>query len=141
MQTREEINKKQREYRVNNLEKIKAREKRNRIKRKEKIKEYQKQYYITNKTEILIKTRENQLKRQYNITIKEYTKLFNRQEGKCAICGRHQNEFIQRFHVDHDHISGKIRGLLCYHCNPMLGYAKNDINILKNAIKYLKIND
>jgi hypothetical protein len=101
-------------------------------------KEYQKQYYINNKINILNKTRKNTLKRCYDITIEQYNQMFNVQEGKCAICGRHQNELKQPLHVDHNHITGEVRGLLCYNCNPMLGYAKSNVNILKKAIEYLE---
>ena len=77
------------------------------------------------------------LKRFYNITIEEYDEMFNKQEGKCLICGHHQNEFKRRFDVDHNHTTGKIRGLLCGGCNLVIGNAKEDVNVLKNAIEYL----
>jgi len=73
----------------------------------------------------------------YGISIEEYNKLFTEQNGCCAICGRHQSEFNLKLAVDHDHISGKIRGLLCNTCNKGLGCFKDDINLLNKAINYL----
>jgi hypothetical protein len=81
------------------------------------------------------------LKRNYNITIEDYNKLFEKQQGKCAICGKHQNELKRKLAVDHNHITGEIRGLLCGNCNKILGFAYEDINILQNTIKYMKIKN
>ena len=78
------------------------------------------------------------LKATYGITRVEYLKLFNDQDGKCQICGKHQLEFVKRLAVDHCHQTGKIRGLLCNNCNNILGYAKDNIDNLKNAIIYLE---
>jgi len=62
----------------------------------------------------------------YGITIEQYKKLFKIQKGCCAICGRNQLVFKNRLHVDHDHKTNKIRGLLCPGCNNGLGiYEKN----------------
>ncbi len=73
-----------------------------------------------------------------NITFGKYNDLLKIQEGKCKICGIHQTELKQRLGVDHDHITGKIRGLLCSKCNMGLGYFKDDPKILKEAIEYLQ---
>lgn len=78
------------------------------------------------------------LKHKFGITQEEYNKKFIDQKGKCAICHRPQSEFKKGFAVDHDHLTRKIRGLLCTRCNPALGAFQDDINILKNAIKYLE---
>jgi hypothetical protein len=76
----------------------------------------------------------------YGITIYEYDSLFITQQKRCAICGTHQNQLIRPLGVDHDHKTGKVRGLLCSNCNLILGYSKDNIQILKNTIKYLKKN-
>lgn len=67
----------------------------------------------------------------------EYKNLFIKQDNKCAICGRPFNDKLRGF-VDHDHTSNVVRGLLCTKCNTMLGMANDDIDILYNAIEYLK---
>lgn len=72
------------------------------------------------------------------INLKDYENMFNEQEGKCAICKRHQSEFKKRLVVDHNHKTGKIRGLLCSPCNRMLGQVGDSFTILRNAIEYLK---
>jgi hypothetical protein len=83
------------------------------------------------------KVKDIDLRRKYNITLDEYNKIFAEQEGKCAICGIHQSELNRPLGVDHDHKTNKIRGLLCNSCNSVLGYSKDDVNILTNSIKYL----
>lgn len=61
------------------------------------------------------------------------------QNGVCAICGNGETSKRQRsLSVDHDHETGAVRGLLCNRCNPMLGYARDDIAILQAAISYLQ---
>ena len=70
----------------------------------------------------------------------DYDNLYHEQHGKCAICGTHQSELSSSLHVDHDHINGKIRGLLCINCNLALGNFKDNIENLINAIVYLKHN-
>lgn len=77
------------------------------------------------------------LKREFGMTPEEYDLLYTAQGGKCAICERHQTEFSRRLAVDHDHDSGKIRGLLCTSCNNMLGFAHDDKKRLRRAIEYM----
>ena len=67
----------------------------------------------------------------------DYNKVFIEQDGKCLICGKHQSELEKGLAVDHDHITGKVRGLLCFHCNIGLGMFRDDITLLTNAINYL----
>ena len=56
------------------------------------------------------------LKRRYGIGAAEFDELVRDQHGVCAICGRENPE-----HVDHDHETGKVRGILCFNCNGGLG--------------------
>ncbi len=79
------------------------------------------------------------LRKKYNITLVEYDVMFKEQGGVCKICGKKQLEKFHRLAVDHDHKTGKVRGLLCQACNGMLGLAKDDITTLSNAIKYLVV--
>ena len=86
----------------------------------------------------------SRLKRTYGITIDQYALMLAAQEYKCAICGidaetYKKHKIIQRrFVVDHDHDTGKIRGLLCHGCNSGIGYLKESIKSLESAICYLK---
>lgn len=78
------------------------------------------------------------LKNTYGISIEDYNNLYNIQQGLCLICKTHQSKIERRFHLDHCHTTGKIRGLLCPECNRLLGCAKDNTEILKNAIIYLE---
>ena len=78
------------------------------------------------------------LKATYNITRQEYMEMYTAQGGACAICSKHQTEFNKRLSVDHCHNTGRIRALLCTHCNSMLGDAKDKIELLQAAITYLE---
>ncbi len=78
------------------------------------------------------------------IDIATYRKVHAQQQGKCAICGkpetaRNQHR-VQRLAVDHCHVTGQFRGLLCHNCNLGLGYFKDDPDLLQKAIVYLSRN-
>lgn len=73
--------------------------------------------------------------KKYGLDKDSYEVLLQKQKNKCAICTK---EFISTPHVDHNHKTGKVRGLLCYPCNSGLGQFEDDIDRLKRAIKYLK---
>jgi hypothetical protein len=85
------------------------------------------------RTENRIKQRLYEYKKIYGLPHKLAEKLANNREGKCLIC----NE-IKLLVVDHCHKTGEVRGLICSHCNSVLGYAKDNIITLENAVKYLK---
>lgn len=74
----------------------------------------------------------------YGITLTQYNILFNKQEGKCAICKKHQLEFELKLAVDHCHKTGKVRGLLCTACNQAIGKFEEKIENFNSAIKYLE---
>lgn len=79
------------------------------------------------------------MKRIYGITIDEYDKMFEEQNGVCAICSTFEVENTRgRLCIDHDHRDGRVRGLLCIGCNTAIGSLKDDINLFLEAIKYLQ---
>lgn len=80
---------------------------------------------------------ERNLRRKYAISTYEYNEMFNLQKGCCLICGKHQSELKKALSVDHDHITGKVRGLLCPHCNFAIGLFHDSIENLNSAIIYL----
>lgn len=87
--------------------------------------------------------REQQLQRKYGLTLNDYTAMEDAQNKRCAICGITVEELIvlrnvQYFDVDHCHITGAIRGLLCNHCNVGLGRFNDDPKTLTKAIEYLQ---
>jgi len=69
---------------------------------------------------------------KYKITLEGFEEMKAAQNGRCLVC-RQVKELV----VDHCHATDTIRGLLCATCNSLLGYAKDDINLLQNAITYL----
>jgi nitrate/TMAO reductase-like tetraheme cytochrome c subunit len=81
------------------------------------------------------------LLRKHEITVEVYEEMFERQSGKCKICGTtdpgHKRKYLA---VDHNHETGDIRGLLCYQCNLGLGHFQDDTAILQKAILYLSTN-
>jgi len=77
------------------------------------------------------------LKRTYKISIEDYNNILLKQDNKCSICGIDKPSGMGTFHVDHDHFTGKVRGLLCHHCNFLLGNCKENIEILEKAKNYL----
>lgn len=77
----------------------------------------------------------------YNITIDDYDNMYIKTEGKCAICGEHRPQYGQLRHsIDHCHVTGKVRNLLCPNCNTALGKFKENIDIMKKAIEYVKLH-
>jgi len=79
--------------------------------------------------------RANHLLAVYGLSLEDYNDLYNQQQGCCAICGKHQSEIKRTLFVDHNHDTGKIRGLLCYTCNSGLGFYENNE---ENVLNYLK---
>lgn len=79
-----------------------------------------------------------QTERKFGLAPGEYAKMLTSQKSQCAICGVSREDVDRNFPVDHNHETGKVRGLLCHHCNSLLGYAEDDIGILEAAIAYLK---
>ena len=78
------------------------------------------------------------LKGKYNLTPELWQAMFDGQNGCCACCGRHQSVLSRTLVVDHDHATGKVRALLCAHCNSALGYIKEDANVLQGLAKYIE---
>jgi len=77
--------------------------------------------------------RNNALRRKFGITIEDYEKLYNLQKGKCLICGK----FSVVLDVDHNHKTGKIRGLLCRACNTLVGQVECRMSEIEKIIEYL----
>lgn len=102
-------------------------------------------WYVAN----LDKAFATQLRRKFGITREQYDAMLAEQGGMCAICGappaakrnarRRQGVMITpRLVVDHDHATGKVRGLLCSACNRGIGFLKDDAATVRFALKYLE---
>ena len=79
-------------------------------------------------------TRCRRLQLKYDITQEEYARMYEEQGGRCKICGAKKDVL----HVDHCHTTGKVRGLLCRHCNVGIGQMRDNVEILRSAITYLQ---
>jgi hypothetical protein len=77
------------------------------------------------------------LKFLYNITPERYDEMLVSQYNRCDICKRHKSEFKRRLSVDHNHLTGKVRSLLCPNCNQAIGHLKDDKHLAKLAYDYL----
>lgn len=83
---------------------------------------------------------------EHGVTLDLYLSLYNSQKGLCKICNRPclpygtgtDGRKMETMHLDHDHATGKFRGLLCGSCNSGLGYFKDKPELLSSAIEYLK---
>ena len=117
----------------NNPEKAKLINKKSCEKYRANNPEYAKEWAKANPDKVFILTL-----KKYELTPYQYEQMLIEQNLSCKICGTNQLEFKKRLHVDHDHISGKIRGLLCLRCNHMLGNAKDNDVILDAASEYVK---
>ena len=82
------------------------------------------------------KNRSPYLRYQYGMTQNDYDLWFEKQNGVCRICGNAPPDG-RNLHVDHDHATGVVRGLLCQTCNSMLGMAQDNVDILAAGIAYL----
>jgi hypothetical protein len=90
--------------------------------------------------------------REYGKSLEELETLLRTQNESCAICLRHwtncpaprpsryEDGFLQHLYVDHDHTTGKVRGLLCHGCNGAIGLFKDDPDIADAAAAYLEAN-
>jgi len=147
LEHRERIKQDRKEYYKKHREKEKEYNKAYSLAHLEYKKEYDKQRYINDRSNILEKIRqqresnpekykENELKSNYDLSYKDWLAMWNIQNGKCAICGE-LFENSSDACVDHDHETGKVRGLLCMKCNLGLGLFRNSLDIVKNVIDYL----
>jgi len=84
--------------------------------------------------------RKSQLQRAYGITPEDYDEMYEAQCGCCVICGDHQSTLTAVLHVDHNHETGKVRGLLCRFCNLLEGFIKDKPQALDRLRDY-KAND
>lgn len=95
--------------------------------RRELIREYNLRYNLATK---------------YGITIDEYMAMLEAQQGLCVVCGQPPQEdgikAASRLHVDHDHVTGKVRALLCNSCNNGIGRFRDDPALLRAAAEYIE---
>ena len=136
-----------REWKRKNPDRLKA----YREKGMEGERERTRRHYWRNREQILERRRERRLKEgnkehlrlRYGLTPEAFNAMVNAQNGCCAICGLVPSKGgwkgrLNRLHVDHDHASGKVRALLCHHCNCGIGWFDENQERLQSAIDYLR---
>jgi hypothetical protein len=122
--TIEEKRKYRREQYLKHYEKEKQRNAEYREKNRELIRAKQRKYNKENP----LKRKNSILKYEYGITLEKYNEMFKQQEGRCAICKRHQNELTRTLCVDHNHKTKEVRSLLCVTCN-------TDVSVVENRLE------
>lgn len=80
---------------------------------------------------------EKQLHDRFKITAEQYWVMHEEQKGVCKICGKPQCVGT-KLDVDHDHSTGKVRALLCRHCNAGIGLLKDNADLVRKALIYLQ---
>ena len=113
-------------YRIANLDKV-----------RKCARDYAKRNRQDHPIETHTRDRKSALSKNYDITEDEYNYLFERQHGLCAACRSAETSVKGYLCVDHDHKTGKVRGLLCRRCNVALGLVHDSITILREMIDYL----
>jgi len=98
---------------------------------------YERQYAKTDKYKQKIR-RARWREQNIDITYDKYKEMLALQDNKCAICHTEVNQFNKGMCVDHNHDTGKIRGLLCTDCNMGIGNLKDSIELIENALEYLR---
>jgi hypothetical protein len=74
------------------------------------------------------------------LTREQWQVIYNKQNGRCAICGKSQDKLGYKLQIDYDHGIGKVRGLLCRKCNMGIGMFGEDVENIQKAIRYLEIS-
>jgi len=129
LENKEKINRRQKKYRTANKDKERLRGKIWYRENSDRKKGYSSKYFEEVK-------RNCDYKRKFNITLDDYDKMFKEQDGVCGICGLPQ--IMRRLAVDHDHKTGKIRGLLCSGCNTSIGRLQDNPERLVKMMQYLQ---
>lgn len=98
----------------------------------EKNHKRKREWYLKNKEKVCFFRRRSRILKNYNMTLEDLENMELKQNRKCLIC----NEKLP-LKIDHDHATGKVRGLLCDLCNRGLGYFKDNPKLLVNAAEYI----
>lgn len=100
--------------------------------------EYEKGWRRNNPGKIADISRRTQLKKKYGISPQQYNNMLSSQGDCCAICRCQVESQSKRLAVDHDHVTGAIRGIICDCCNKGLGFFKDSLDLLEKASGYLR---
>jgi len=132
---KEEFNSRQIEYYAKHKKEICARQTKYQREHPAAQRGCQARYRAGHKQEVARRSRERQLMKKYGLSPEDYNKMVTLQKGLCAICKHPPNK--GNLFIDHNHSTGKVRGLLCHKCNIALGHVDNSVATLRAVIKYL----
>lgn len=125
-----------RAHRLANLKKDKKQQRANYLSHRQERLAWMKAYYATHKKEQMAYKR----MKKYGMSQDDFDALLEKQGMACAICHRDDWPGKHLPHVDHDHKSGKIRGILCSKCNTALGLVNESLEIIKSMENYIRKN-
>lgn len=128
-------------YYERNKEAVLRRNKEWRDNNKERMAELNKQSRLKHRLVFNERARKRHYTTKYGITIEERNALLFSQNNKCAACGTVDPGAKQGWAVDHNHTTGRVRGILCQPCNRAIGHAKENIHRLKALVVYLEQNN
>jgi len=130
---KDQINAKGRVYREANKEKILAKGKAYREANNDQLNERKRALYNASRE----KRKAQRRTRTYGVDESQYNEMLARQSNCCAICNTHKSELKKELSVDHNHNTGKVRGLLCHSCNLGIGLLKDSPSVVFRAHVYL----
>jgi len=99
---------------------------------------YHRTKMLENDADYQRKKRSAYIKNKHGITVDEYESMVISQGGMCGICGCNIEVDTHKTHLDHCHVTGNKRAMLCNNCNRGIGYLNDDVQILKSAVNYLE---
>jgi hypothetical protein len=132
---REKIKQQARDRYAKNRDKIRELAREHRKKNKKQENEYQRAWRDKNRGRL----KEQHRQRKYGLSQEEFYSMLAGQGGVCAICGSSEWGPVGPA-IDHDHETNMVRGILCHHCNILLGCSRDNKKILLSAIDYLESN-
>jgi len=147
---REKLKEKNKQYRLDNKEKVAQTKKRWEEQNPQSVKDISKRYKERNLERVRLRQKlayhankdrhkGNALKRKYGMTLDDYEKMLQDQNGSCAICLVKVEDTKKKYLcVDHNHLTGEVRSLLCDPCNSAIGFFKEDQEVILRAADYLK---
>jgi hypothetical protein len=131
--TRDRISKRMKTYYAANAGELKAKSIKYHRANRDRVLLRQKEYYMTHREQ----AKECDLKRKYGLTLAAFRALLERQDNACASCGT-KTPGKKGWAVDHDHVSGFVRGILCARCNTGIGLLGDNLQGLLRAVAYLE---
>jgi hypothetical protein len=99
------------------------------------------EYHLENRERNNLRRAIAAITEKYKVSYPQALDLFHRSTGVCDSCGDQwsPNEYSRRFHIDHDHSTGEVRGILCHRCNTALGMLMESHKRIEQLTKYLEV--